>query len=195
MSLSLLALQKRWKGLMDKFHIFENVLSEEQCQKYSDFFWTNSVDDVSNPRPHFKFYGTETSGFSTAVSWDPSKHFERIVSFAKDYFLSNYPVEHSFDLKRMFVHIMKTGAEINHHIDDGDIYLNKPAFEKHYSAVLMINDEYDGGEFYFKNLDFCQKLKAGSLILFRGDEEREHGVLPITDGYRISMPIFFREYK
>lgn len=170
------------------------MLSEDECKKYFDLFMRQAVDDISNPRPNFMFLGTPTDGFNTDPSWDPDGVFQKIVSFAKSFFLNNYPIEESFDLKRMFVHVMKTGAEINHHIDDGDIYEDKPEFEKHYSAVLVLNDDYEGGEFYFNKLDFKEKLSAGTLVLFRGDAEREHGVLPIISGSRMSMPIFFREY-
>jgi predicted 2-oxoglutarate/Fe(II)-dependent dioxygenase YbiX len=103
-------------------------------------------------------------------------------------------MEHTFELKRVFGNIMKTGSEVNSHNDDGDIYPNKPEIEKHYSGLLFFNDDYEGGELYFENLGVELKPEPGDLILFRGDERRLHGVKQVTSGYRANLIIFFRDF-
>lgn len=51
-----------------------------------------------------------------------------------------------------------------------------------YSSILYINDDYSNGELFFKNLDIEIKPKAGSLVIFPGDAEHEHGVRHVGPG-------------
>jgi predicted 2-oxoglutarate/Fe(II)-dependent dioxygenase YbiX len=72
------------------------------------------------------------------------------------------------------------------------VYPGKPAIEEHYSAILMLNSDYEGGELYFVHHGVEVKLEAGDLIMFRGNAENLHGVREITKGKRINVIIFFR---
>jgi hypothetical protein len=182
-----------------KVHVFENVLTKEQADHYSNLFWEMSVEDVDNPRPRFNFLSVFWKPFGhdepTYGAWVPDVTIAGLVFWAEKFFLEHYDMVGAFELKRTFVHIMNTGAEIEAHVDDGDVYEGKPKIERHYSGILILNDDYEGGELYFNDLDIRLKPPAGSLVLFRGDEERNHGVSEVTAGRRISMPIFFRDWS
>lgn len=82
---------------------------------------------------------------------------------------------------------MQEGVELKAHSDqstDPSIF---------YAAILYINDDYNGGELYFKNFDFKIKPKAGSLMLFPGTEEYEHGVKHVGEGpIRYVLPGFIK---
>lgn len=187
------------ENTIPKVHVIEGALTKEQAEFYRNLFWETSVENVGNPRPHFMFQGISWFPFEPREpmgdSWLPDITISSLVFWAEKFFLHNYKIEEKFELKRLFVHTMKTGAEIEAHVDDGDIYEGKPEFEKHYSGILILNDDYEGGELYFRELGLSIKPPAGTLVLFRGDAERIHGVTQVTSGYRMSMPIFFREYK
>jgi predicted 2-oxoglutarate/Fe(II)-dependent dioxygenase YbiX len=99
----------------------------------------------------------------------------------------------SFEMKRAFGNIMHEGAENLMHDDDGDYYPNKPALEKHYSGVLMLSDDYEGGDFFFEHHDKELRLEAGDLIMFRGDADNLHGVRKVTKGPRVNLIFFFRD--
>jgi hypothetical protein len=86
---------------------------------------------------------------------------------------------------------MDTGA-INHaHDDDGDKYPGKPDIEEHYSAVLMLNSDYEGGELYFPNQGIQFKPKAGAAYFFPGDMNYIHGVTETKSGIRYVCPFFW----
>jgi len=51
-----------------------------------------------------------------------------------------------------------------------------------YATIIYINDDYNGGELFFKNLDLKIKPKPKSLLIFPGNEKYEHGVETVLDG-------------
>ncbi len=51
-----------------------------------------------------------------------------------------------------------------------------------YSLVTYLNDDYEGGEIYFKNQDLKIKPKAGSLVLFPSTNPYVHESLPVKNG-------------
>lgn len=54
-----------------------------------------------------------------------------------------------------------------------------------YSLVCYLNDDYEGGEIYFKNQDIKIKPKAGSLVFFPSTHPYLHESLPVTKGRKI----------
>jgi hypothetical protein len=68
---------------------------------------------------------------------------------------------------------------------------------KHYSSLIYLNDDYEGGELYFPEYNFSIKPEAGTLICLKGDENSLHGVKKITAGIRYTISLFWEdtEYK
>jgi hypothetical protein len=65
-----------------------------------------------------------------------------------------------------------------------------------YSMVIYLNDDYKGGEAYFKNKKFAYKPKAGDLLIYSSDEEYNHGVLKIKSGTRYTYSnLIFNEIR
>ena len=52
------------------------------------------------------------------------------------------------------------------------------------AANLYLNDDFEGGELFFPNLDISIKPKARQLIIFPGGNEYVHGVKTVTKGAR-----------
>jgi hypothetical protein len=52
-----------------------------------------------------------------------------------------------------------------------------------YAAILYLNDDYNEGELFFKNKPTGPiRPKPGSLLVFPGNEEYEHGVTHVKEG-------------
>ena len=49
---------------------------------------------------------------------------------------------------------------------------------------LYLNDDFEGGELFFPNLDISIKPKSCQLIIFPGGHEYVHGVKQVTSGFR-----------
>lgn len=62
-----------------------------------------------------------------------------------------------------------------------------------YSAVLYLNDDYEGGTTYFPHLDIEVQPATGKLIAFGAGLDYRHGVKPVTAGERYTMPLWFTD--
>jgi hypothetical protein len=165
------------KKLVDHFKTYEPVTSD--VDPNNDFNWGSGTMELSSLKKYPEEYLIVKS----------------ILDRIEKIFLDNYPIEGTFGFKRVFVQTLKKGASTTNHHDDNDLnYDGKFKNEKHYSAILMLNDNYGGGELYFENEGLELKTPPGSLIYFRGDRQTLHGVREITSGERINMVIFFRDY-
>ncbi|MEI6203446.1 MAG: DUF6065 family protein [Enhydrobacter sp.] len=60
-----------------------------------------------------------------------------------------------------------------------------------FASIVYLNDDYEGGAFYFTALDMLIKPKAGTLVAFTGGFHHEHGITTITKGTRITLPAFY----
>jgi hypothetical protein len=183
-----------------KFFLIKNVMSREEAEAYSKHLFENSVAAEYNMR-FFRIkdnlvdlFGKNIDSEAITIPTDPDESKTRLFNIIRDcsvFIRENFSLENTLEFKRSFIHIMDKGASMSAHNDDGDAYKGEGK-QKHYSAVLVFNDDYEGGNFHFYNLGVTLKPEPGTLIVFRGDEERLHGVDEVTEGYRVSMPIFFR---
>jgi len=59
-----------------------------------------------------------------------------------------------------------------------------------FSGIVYLNDDYQGGEFYFTALDTVVKPKKGMLAAFTAGFYHEHAVLQVARNQRLTMPFF-----
>jgi hypothetical protein len=72
---------------------------------------------------------------------------------------------------------MQAGVELKAHTDQH----TDPSIR--YAAILYINDDYKDGTLFFKNKeDSDLRPKPGTLLIFPGNEEYEHGVRFVGEG-------------
>ena len=72
---------------------------------------------------------------------------------------------------------MQPGVERKAHTDQH----TDPSIK--YAAILYINDDYKDGTLFFKNKENSDlRPSPGTLLLFPGNEEYEHGVRFVTEG-------------
>ena len=72
---------------------------------------------------------------------------------------------------------MQAGVQLKSHTDQH----TDPSIR--YAAILYINDDYNDGTLFFKNKENSDlRPKPGSLLIFPGNEEFEHGVRHVGPG-------------
>jgi len=72
---------------------------------------------------------------------------------------------------------MQKGVELKLHTDQH----TDPSIQ--YATILYINDDYKDGELFFKNKKNSDlRPKPGTLLVFPGNEEFEHGVRKVGEG-------------
>lgn len=66
-----------------------------------------------------------------------------------------------------------------------------------FSAIIYLNDDYQGGEFYFTAQNRVIRPKKGMLLGFTAGFYHEHAVLQVSGGQRLTMPFFltFDKYR
>ena len=69
-------------------------------------------------------------------------------------------------------------------------YLNK--WSGHLSAVIYLNDDYEGGELYFPDHDLSIKPEPGDFITWPGSGWYVHGVKEVKNGVRFTLSTWLR---
>ena len=88
-----------------------------------------------------------------------------------------------------FVKYEGEGTHFNIHADHG------PMYNCTVSAVIYINDDYEGGELYFPLQGVQFKPKKGAAYFFPGDKNYIHGVTEVKSGLRFTCPFFWEITK
>jgi hypothetical protein len=65
----------------------------------------------------------------------------------------------------------------------------------HVSAVVYLNDNFEGGELVFPKIKYSYKPVAGSCIMFPSNIEYSHYVASVTSGERLALPFWFPGYE
>lgn len=71
---------------------------------------------------------------------------------------------------------MQEGVQLKAHTDQH----TDPSIR--YATIIYLNDNYNGGELFFTNKNLELKPKPGSLVIFPGTEEFDHGVRHVEAG-------------
>tara|TARA_B110000503_G_scaffold92364_1_gene139294 strand:+ start:1008 stop:1580 length:573 start_codon:yes stop_codon:yes gene_type:complete len=173
------------------YKLVKGALTPSQCSAYIK--WIDKYATKDQFRKGYSLLGMPTENL-----FDENINFLQplrvVLRKVETFFRSNYEMQYEFGMKRFYGNIMDTGAENPAHDDDGDYYDGKPDVELHYSCILMLNSDYEGGELYFQHHGVEVKLEAGDLIMFRGNAENLHGVRPIKEGKRYNFIFFYRDY-
>lgn len=161
----------------DLYYLERNVLPEEQLLSIAKYIRETSKEGFR-------------AGYYDSGAIQPQQ-IQSALDICEKTFKDKYDLEfEKLDLVKFFGLIMKDGAENTSHSDENDYH---KADGVYYSAVLMLTDEYEGGEFYFEHEGVEIRLNAGDLVMFKGSSW--HGVNPVTGGERINIIIFFSNHQ
>jgi hypothetical protein len=72
------------------------------------------------------------------------------------------------------------GAFMGSHVD-----FNEDNYYLAYTIVVYLNDDYEGGELYFNDLDITIKPEAGSIIMYPSSAPYSHQSLKVLKGRKI----------
>lgn len=88
--------------------------------------------------------------------------------------------------KNFVINKYNEDCEMGSHVD-----YNEDNKDLEYSFVVYLNDNYDGGEIFFKNQNVKIKPTAGSIIIFPSKEPFFHESLVCRNGRKIFIPHFW----
>jgi hypothetical protein len=187
--------QKNTKSIygleLDRIVEIPNFISQEESDAIMKYFESKAV----NWGP-IAFFGSE--GMSI-VHEDPTlTQFGLYPRFFGD-LMDKYQesIETIFERKVKPVNIChaqkwNVGGNASPHTDNSSMDGKPNAFETNkFVSLLYLNDDYEGGELYFPELDIEFKPKALSWITFNGGIENLHGVKEIKAGTRYTFVSFW----
>lgn len=164
---------------MNQIQIFDNFIDKEDCLYAINLF--DSLEKNNKfPRHHDKRLLLINPKISEA-HYLVKKYSDKILNIYKNNFVSK------LYLQEFFLAVFPEGASLHRHVDaDG----GNRSFVL--SAVLYFNDDFEGGEIVFPNLDFVYKPKIGSVVCFPSyGKNYEHEVHTLTKGKRYTIPISY----
>ena len=83
--------------------------------------------------------------------------------------------------------VYEAGGFYKEHTDD----YATDNYRRRISSIILLNDDYEGGDLAFFNKEYIIKPKKNTVILFPSNFMYPHQILPITKGTRYSIVTWF----
>jgi hypothetical protein len=109
------------------------------------------------------------------------KEFYDEVTTVSDMAVRDHSLKYNITMNyREAVNFVKYGKDehFDVHSDHGDQYTCTV------SSVMYLNDDYEGGELYFKNFDYKYKPCAGDIVISPANYIYAHASLPVKSGIK-----------
>ena len=173
---------KRFKVSRSDFPMeIENFLSPEECKRLIKYYKRGPKRIAKN-----KFWDERVVPCKNLTSKEVRRIVEmlhyKIIGVTCGYYNENY-------LYPDFSNIVYWGSDMvlhphcdNMHIYDSKLEHNTP--QRDYSAVVCLNEEYEGGHTIFPEHGKEYPGKTGRLIVFPSGRSHPHGVTEVTSGSR-----------
>jgi hypothetical protein len=168
--------------------ILESNLSGQNKYKWSEAKVTNSNKPIKKARDCVDFkYKQENLGprnSENAELLDLHQEIYEKLKFCIDDYAQYWGINVVYYEAFNFVKYEGEGTHFNIHADHG------PAYNCTVSAVIYINDNYEGGEIKFPRLDnYVHKPRVGDIAIFPSNYIYEHASLPMKSGTKYCVVI------
>ena len=169
-------------------NILENNLNGSKGYLWSEAQVTNSKTPIKKARDCVDFkYKQENLGPRNEYNSELIDLHEEIYQKLKiciDDYARYWGINVVYYEAFNFVKYQGTGKHFIIHADHG------PAYNCTVSAVIYLNDDYEGGEINFPRLDnFTYKPKVGDIAVFPSNYIYEHAAMPIKSGTKYCVVI------
>lgn len=190
---------------VDGILVVENFISEQELEQFWDIINTTPEDDwYIHYRNQLKTFCMEKFGrddvenlvkegkYEITQGWDDKNlhisKYEVSMSVTDRLLKLVQKIDPKLYLSFGIFQRMQEGVELKAHTDQH----TDPSIS--YAAVLYLNDDYSNGEVFWPNKNLELKPKPGTLIMFPGTDEYNHGVKHVGKGpIRYVMPAFIKE--
>lgn len=175
--------------------VIKNVVSYELCDAIlKEYENDSSWDDacIANNIVDINKRNCEIIGISHSAVINKNeqlrKHLDNNLKECASNVIQFYSKKHSvfcvmdtgYDLLRY-----KEGGFFKTHIDEG------PKYNRTVSCSLILNDDYEGGEFAFFDRQIKFTPKKGDALMFPSNYIYPHEIMPVTKGTRYSIVTWF----
>jgi hypothetical protein len=166
----------------------ESNLSNDKKYKWADATVTNSPTPIKRARDCVDFkYKQENLGprdEHNAELLDLHQEIYEKLKYCVDDYAKYWGINVVYYEAFNFVKYEGEGTHFNIHADHG------PAYNCTVSAVIYINDNYEGGEIRFPRLDgYTHTPKVGDIAIFPSNYIYEHASLPMKSGTKYCVVV------
>jgi hypothetical protein len=166
----------------------EDVLSSNGTYKWNEAQVTNSKTPIKKARDCVDFkMNAKSLGTKNDQNYKLIDTYNEIFETLKrcvDDYCRYWGIHVNFYEVFNFVKYEGEGKHFRIHADDG------PAYKCTVSAVIYLNDEYEGGEIYFPRLNSLTiKPEYGDIAIFPSNYMYEHASLPIKSGTKYCVVV------
>jgi hypothetical protein len=166
----------------------ESSLSQDKTYNWSEAQVTNSTTPIKKARDCVDFkYKQENLGprnEHNSELIDLHQEIYEKLKYCIDDYATYWGINVTYYEAFNFVKYEGEGSHFNIHADHG------PAYNCTVSAVVYINDDYEGGELKFPRLDnLVYKPKVGDIVLCPSNYIYEHASLPIKSGTKYCVVV------
>jgi hypothetical protein len=170
---------------------FDNVLRESVCDSL-----VNIMVQLKDPNksPNLNVMPWDDND---TLNWTAIRNHYLYAKIESHVEVLTYIVSSCYDVQAYphFIDMVmwKTGRLMPKHVDNVDSGDENYFQQRNFTAITYLNDDYIGGENYIssENGDYVNVPKKGSVIIMMSDITNAHGVNQITQGYRVTLPIWF----
>ena len=117
------------------------------------------------------------------VHWH--NYFSYLIIQQMNKYIKDFPDIHRAGIFDMQALRYGVGGHYKFHVDDG------PTFNRKYSSILMLNNDFKGGSLCFKlgdsNKIIKMPTKPGHVVIWPSNFMFPHAVEPLTEGVRYSV--------
>lgn len=188
--------------LSDLIQVFENLIPEELCDEIiceyaADDEWQYSEISKNNERKKdFEIRNCKIlsiSDFNNQKNTLTRKNIDSkifnltktiVIDISEKFLNFSITGDSGFELLKYEV-----GGFYTQHVDSFSD--SKVTRGRLFSCSIILNDDYEGGEFAFFDRELKYKLKKGSAIVFPSNYLFPHEIMPVTSGTRYSIITWF----
>ena len=169
-------------------NVLESNLSSNKKYNWSEAKVTNSETPIKKARDCVDFkYKQENLGprdADNAELLDLHQEIYEKLKYCVDDYASYWGINVVYYEAFNFVKYEGEGTHFNIHADHG------PVYNCTVSAVVYINDDYEGGDLKFPRMDnLVYKPKVGDIVLCPSNYIYEHASLPIESGTKYCVVV------
>lgn len=192
--------------------IVDELYKQPHICYYHDIFGDNECDFVieeSEKSGRYKksmIYNVETQSselteMRTSTSFvDESKQFNEIRTKAYEIIKQKLPNISIENVEKSQIQKYEVSQYVKSHVDYFNINGKKiTTNDKMATLIVYLNDDFEGGETFFNNLNIKIKPQKGSALFFQYNysdylnEKSRHEGLPVTKGTKYIITFWIRE--
>ena len=173
----------------------ENFLSPEDCNLLIHYYKSNIKREYSSVKDHFwngRTVSLDDIVYNNIRTMVEDLHYRIVCATCR-----HYNEEYVYPEFSNLVY-WGSGMVLNPHCDN--IHIHNPEQEhntaqRDYSAVLCLNEDYEGGHTIFPEHGKEYPGKTGRLIVFPSGRSHPHGVTEVTSGSRYTFAMWMTKDK